>query len=220
MNKIEYLKTAIRMGLHTDESENYEMEFGIVNMNSCPQLLPNVYINTSRLEDGFKDKFVQLPEQTDMYTCAICSKLPRMAVSLPCKHIMCTHHSMDAWRIRQSRGKCGICKQEFKRGQLSTCNEFSMDKALEKSKLKYLQIKVTCPECRSFVGTPISVDEHQHYLCPMRRVKCPCDGCDVEMTADLLDCHYKVCGSRRSMHNFTLLFLVLFKPVKTFSCFV
>ena len=57
---------------------------------------------------------------------------------------------------------------------------------------------IRCPFDCGFQGCVFQVDEHQAYLCPLRTIRCPHEGCNVQDRADTLERdHYPTCPQRR-----------------------
>jgi len=148
----------------------------MANLIQLPKELPNVEIGNPEFESGFDEECVDGGLKSNYLICTICEGLPRKPVSLKlCGHLFC-EGCMRSYIESHRRVfiiPCPVCKKQFKiHKHLQPFGSFQ-----QWAQGIYKSIQVKCAYCAEYKGNVQDVDEHQRYLCKMRRIKCPNDGC-------------------------------------------
>ena len=164
-----------------------------------PARLPAKDILARRNETGFDEKHVEGGLDTT-WMCGICRGLPRRTATLnKCGHIFCEmcirqHFDMVPHAANvpiHGRGaRCPYCRQPYRLTHIRTWTEMH-----PWSQNAYKARIVRCPNKCGFKGNPFAVDEHEMYLCPLRIISCPNEGCHEEGRALYIElAHFLQCG--------------------------
>ena len=161
-----------------------------------PKNLPNVDVNNPVFESGFDEEFIETLLPHNIVICGICQGLPRRPASLAqCGHLfceLCLKRLIDEFmktHLRYEVIPCPLCRIPFPVYGILTFGQFQFW-----SQALYKAIQVKCPSGCGFKGNAIDVDNHQVFLCPKRRIKCPNETCQIIMPAcDMEERHLQDC---------------------------
>ena len=115
---------------------------------------PYNFEEDSTLKSGFDMEVVTRPAQLSsnyIFECGVCFGLPRMPVSLGCRHVIC-----DKCAQRLSPRRCPVCRHVFAHTQWLV--------EIEEAWRDYKRYRVKCAfrygQC-GFEGNPVEVNNHQ-----------------------------------------------------------
>lgn len=162
-----------------------------------PRRVPAAGMNRADFEGGFDDGLLKFPLPSGQLTCCICENYPRAPAIIECGHMACEYclakyFSKKARQPRRNEpftAPCPVCTVHFSLNDINDKEIFSSFDAI-----LFNSIELKCPQLCGRMGNADEMDDHDVYQCPLRIIRCPNIGCNVELPArQLEDEHFQTC---------------------------